>query len=196
MKRTPPGRRSLFVKLLVSSVALVALAATLAACGGGGGSTSAAYTMSGGTAGTAGGSTVSVQSIGDAGRVLVDSSGQALYASDLEANGKVLCSDACNSFWQPLTAGGGAPSKSSSLAGKLGVVKRPDGSRQVTYAGMPLYSFTQEGPEEVTGDGFVDAFGGHQFTWSVVDVGGGSSESVGSEAEGESSSTGGRSYSY
>jgi Secreted repeat of unknown function len=54
----------------------------------------------------------------------------------------------------------------------LGVVKRPDnGSEQVTFNGRPLYSFTQDGSGEVTGDGFSDAFDGHQFTWNVVSVG-------------------------
>ncbi len=60
---------------------------------------------------------------------------------------------------------------------------------QVTYSGRPLYSFTQEGPGEVTGDGFQDAFGGQQFTWHVVSVGGGG----GSPA---TSSNGGRGFAY
>jgi predicted lipoprotein with Yx(FWY)xxD motif len=168
--------------------ALIALAVTLAACGGGGNGEATA-TMRGGTEGAGGGGAVSVKSVGDAGHVLVDSSGQALYASDLEANGKVLCTGACNSFWQPLTVENGAQTKSVSLPGQLGALSRPDGSRQLTYNGMPLYSFTQEGPEEVTGDGFVDDFNGHKFTWSVVRVEGGSSESTGSGNEAGTSSS-------
>ena len=38
---------------------------------------------------------------------------------------------------------------------------------------MPLYTFTEEGPGEVTGGGFVDAFEGREFTWNVVAVDGG-----------------------
>lgn len=159
-------------KLLISGAAIVAIVAVVAvmatASGGGGGSDSSIAPAS-----NAGGATVSVAEIGDAGRVLVDSTGQALYASDQEAAGRVLCTDACESFWTPLTVSGGNPR--GSVPGQLGVVKRPDGSKQVTYNGMPLYSFTEEGPGEVTGDGFVDAFDGRQFTWNVVGIGGGSS---------------------
>ena len=67
--------------------------------------------------------------------------------------------------------------------GKLGVITRPDGGKQVTFDGKPVYSFTQEGPGEVTGDGFMDAFDGQQFTWNVVTVGGsGGSSSAASNA--------------
>jgi predicted lipoprotein with Yx(FWY)xxD motif len=136
---------------------------------------------------------VSVADIGDAGQVLVDSSGQALYASDQEtASGKVMCTDACNSFWTPLTVSGGAP-KGDSAAGKLGVVKRPDGMKQVTADGKLLYTFNEEGPGEVTGDGFKDAFGSQQFVWHVVSVGNraGSSGASSSGSSGGSSSDSG-----
>jgi len=170
------------MKKLFTFGAAVAVAVALAACGGSSGGDSA-------TAASSGGGTVSVAEIEGAGNVLVDSSGQALYASDQEnASGMVMCTGACNSFWEPLTVSGGAPEGVS----HLGVVKRPDGSRQVTYEGKLLYTFTQEGPEEVTGDGFEDAFEGQQFTWHVV-----STEGAAASA-GESSETSGRAggYSY
>jgi predicted lipoprotein with Yx(FWY)xxD motif len=174
-------------KLLIPLIGIAA-AATLAACGGGGGD--GAATASSGT------NAVTAKSLGSAGTVLVDSSGQALYASDQEAAaGKVLCTDACNSFWEPLTASGNVTS-SGSVPGKLGVVKRPDGSMQVTYNGDPLYTFTQDQAGEVTGDGFKDAFGGQQFTWHVVALGKGSgSAGSGSGSAGSSSGSGGSGYS-
>jgi len=110
--------------------------------------------------------TVSVKRIGSAGKVLVDSKGRALYRSDQERRGMVLCTGACLSFWQPLTVSG--TPKGKSLPGKLGVVKRPDGRRQVTYDGRLLYSFKLDAPGKVTGDGFKDAFGGQKFTWHVA----------------------------
>jgi predicted lipoprotein with Yx(FWY)xxD motif len=51
------------------------------------------------------------------------------------------------------------------------VAERPDGTRQVTLDGRRLYTFVQDEPGEVTGDGFSDAFDGQQFTWHVVSVG-------------------------
>ena len=124
-------------KLMILAAIVAALA--LAACGGGdGGSGSTA------SASSNSGETVAVEEIGDAGGALVDSTGQALYTSDQEARGMVLCTDGCESFWTPLTLDPGQPK--GSVPGELGVVERPDGTRQVTYDGTPVYSFTEEGP--------------------------------------------------
>lgn len=153
-------------RLLISGAAVVA-ALALAACGGGGGDSSNSPDATPSSNGT---TTVSVEELGDAGRVLVDSAGQALYAADEEADSDVLCTEACLSFWTPLTIDAGAPT-ASSVPGMLGVSERPDGTRQVTLDGKRLYSFTEDDPGEVTGDGFADAFDGQTFTWHVVRVG-------------------------
>jgi predicted lipoprotein with Yx(FWY)xxD motif len=145
----------------------MAIAATLAlgACGGGGG------TSSGGASGAAGSATgsktVSVRKLSGVGRVLVDRSGRALYSSDQEAGGRIICDGACTAFWKPLSPDGGTPTAASG-AGKLGVIKRPDGSTQVTANRKPLYTFSEDSPGKVTGDGFTDDFGGHHFIWHVV----------------------------
>jgi predicted lipoprotein with Yx(FWY)xxD motif len=115
----------------------------------------------------AGSTTVSVKKIAGAGSVLVDSKGRALYRSDQEQNGMVLCTGACLSFWQPLTVSG-RPTKAKWLSGKLAVVRRPDGGRQVTYNGKLLYSFKLDTSGKVSGDGFKDAFGGQTFRWHVA----------------------------
>src|SRR5262245_25367913 len=151
-------------RLLIAAAATVAAVLALAACGGSGDSgNSAAPAPS-----SNGASTVSVEDVGSTGQVLVDSSGMALYAADQESGGMMLCKDTCLSFWKPLTIGGAAPTGGSSLTGTLGVAQRPDGTKQVTYNGDPLYTFVQDQPGEVTADGFKDAFGGQQFTWHVV----------------------------
>ena len=148
-------------RLLITGGAVVAAAVALAGCGGGGGTSS----PSAGQA-NAGSATVSVKQIGGAGNVLVDKSGRALYENDQETRGMVLCDGECLSFWMPLTVGG--TPKGSSITGKLGVVRRSDGMKQVTYNGKPLYTFYLDKPGEVSGDGFKDAFGGQKFTWHVV----------------------------
>jgi predicted lipoprotein with Yx(FWY)xxD motif len=153
-------------RLLIAGAAAVAVLA-LAACGGGGSGSSDSSDVPPPSNDT----TLSVEQIGSAGRVLVDSAGKALYAADEEADNGVLCTDACLSFWEPLTIDAGAPT-ASSVPGMLGVSERPDGSRQVTHDGKRLYSFTEDEPGEVTGDGLADAFNGQQFTWHVVRVGG------------------------
>jgi predicted lipoprotein with Yx(FWY)xxD motif len=163
-------------RLLISGAAVAAVLA-LAACGGGGGDSSDSPDAMPSSNNTA---TVSVEEIGDAGRVLVDSAGKALYTSDEEAaDSSVVCTEACASFWEPLTIDAGAPT-GNSLPGELGIFERPDGTRQVTLDGKRLYSFTEDDPGEVTGDGFSDAFDGQTFTWHVVSVGGAPDSSDGS----------------
>jgi predicted lipoprotein with Yx(FWY)xxD motif len=127
----------------------------------------AAFGVAIAVASTGGGAaTVSAKQVAGKGTVLVDARGRALYRSDQERNGMVLCKGGCLSFWQPLTVSG--TPKGKSLPGKLGVVKRPDGGRQVTYNGRLLYAFKLDKPGKVTGDGFKDAFGGQKFTWHVA----------------------------
>ena len=125
-----------------------------------------AVASNGGSGVKAGRATVSVKSVGGTGKVLVDAKGRALYMNDEERGGKVLCVGACLSFWKPLVVSG--TPRAASLPGKLAVVKRPDGGRQVTYKGRLLYEFTLDKAGKVTGDGFKDAFGGQTFTWHVA----------------------------
>jgi predicted lipoprotein with Yx(FWY)xxD motif len=148
------------VKRLLIFVSVAAVALTL------GIALAVAATGGSNAASKAGGGTVSVRQIAGAGKVLVDAKGRALYHSDQERGGMVLCTGACLSFWQPLTVTG--TPKGSSLPGKLAVVRRPDGGRQVTYQGKLLYSFKLDKPGKVTGDGFKDAFGGQKFTWRIA----------------------------
>lgn len=160
-------------RLMTLGVTIPAVLA-LAACGGGGssgGASSAAHS-------TAGATTVAVQQLPGVGSVLVDHSGEALYSSNVEAGGKIACEAACNAFWKPLTPSSGKPTGSAG-AGKLGVITRPDGSKQVTVNGKPLYTFSEDSPGKATGNGFTDDFGGHHFTWSVVHAGGTTARATG-----------------
>lgn len=156
------------MKRAIIALSVVMAVLGLAACGGGGGyndSDPPPAAQSGDDA-----ATVSVEELGDSGRVLVDSSGKVLYAADEEADSGVECTGACSSFWVPLTIDGGQPS-GNSLPSELGVVERGDGTRQVTFDGKRLYTFVEDEPGEANGDGLSDAFDGQQFTWHVVSVG-------------------------
>jgi predicted lipoprotein with Yx(FWY)xxD motif len=169
-----------YATLLVLAAAVILL---LAACGG-------SDSSAGGSASNAG-PTVSSESVDGVGRVLVDAKGAALYAADQEAHGMVLCTDSCTSVWEPLTVGVGMPTAGDGLAGKLGVAARPDGSRQVTFDGRPLYRFAEDrDPGTVTGNGAADSFGGRAFTWHVATPSGVST----SNANSSSSSDGGYGY--
>jgi predicted lipoprotein with Yx(FWY)xxD motif len=113
--------------------------------------------------------TVSVANVDGVGDVLVDAQGAALYAADQEADGMVVCVDACTTIWEPLTLSSGQPTADDGLAGELGVVNRPDGGRQVTFDGRLLYRFVEDpGTGVVTGNGFADDFAGQPFVWHVA----------------------------
>ncbi|HKT02824.1 MAG TPA: hypothetical protein VJT31_25110 [Rugosimonospora sp.] len=124
---------------------------------------------SGGTA-AAGGSTVSTRDIPGIGMALVGTDGKTLYFAEAEANAAIRCTDACVSYWVPLTvAAGKAPDGGSGVTGKLATVNRPDGKVQVTYDGKPLYEFIQDSaPGDAKGNGVTDSFRGVQFVWHAA----------------------------
>jgi predicted lipoprotein with Yx(FWY)xxD motif len=164
------------MKLILTSLALV-FAIALAACGGG--SNDKAATASSGTPST---------TVGLDNGLLVDSSGAALYSSDQEKSGKVMCTGSCTQIWLPLAApSSGQPTAGDGVSGKLGTVKRPDGKRQVTLDGRPLYRFAQDSQSgKATGDNASDSFGGQKFTWHAE----------GDSSGGGNSGGGGSSYGY
>ena len=175
---------------MLATAGTLAATLVLGACGGGGGgggggAPPASRTTADGTA------TVGVRQVAGLGRVLVDASGKALYSADVEAGGKVRCLEGCTSFWSPLTVSSGRPGGGPGV-GKLGVVRRPDGMRQVTADGRLLYTFSQDSPGHVRGDGFSDDFGGRHFTWTAVRAGGASAGTGG----GASGAAGRNDYGY
>lgn len=104
---------------------------------------------------------VSLGSAAGLGQVLVDSEGHTLYAFSGDSETAATCEGACAKAWPPLLVEEGEPQPSNGAsAARLGTVARADGSRQVTYAGHPLYSFGgDKSPGEANGNGSA-AFGG------------------------------------
>ena len=83
------------MKRWIIALAVVVAVLALAACGGDGYGSSESPPAEQSGDDTA---TVSVQELGDSGRVLVNSAGKALYAADEEADSGVECTGACTSF--------------------------------------------------------------------------------------------------
>jgi predicted lipoprotein with Yx(FWY)xxD motif len=159
-----------------AALAVPVLALALGACG--------SSSSSSGSASGAGTPTVGVDTIDGIGAVLVDDHGAALYTPDQEGDGTIRCTGGCTGFWTPLPAGS-PTTAASSVDGRLAAIRRPDGTRQVTYDGRPLYRFTEDGGAgKVTGDGFKDTFGGTEFTWHAVTTGGVSTGGGGSSDSG------------
>ena len=67
------------------------------------------------------------------------------------------CSGSCVAYWPPVT---GSPSAGPGVTGRLGTIKRSDGSKQVTYDGHPLYTYISDtAPGQANGNG-LDVNGG------------------------------------
>jgi predicted lipoprotein with Yx(FWY)xxD motif len=95
--------------------------------------------------------------------VLVNLQGRTLYSLSVERKGKFICTDkTCLSFWHPLVVKAGVtPTGAKSLA----TVRRPDGRRQVTYRGGPLYTFSgDQRRSDAKGEGFKDVGVWHAAT--------------------------------
>jgi predicted lipoprotein with Yx(FWY)xxD motif len=110
--------------------------------------------------GTAGGGvavlTVNTGTAQGAGTVLVDAQGLTLYYLKGETASNIQCSGSCLSTWPPLLfSGSGQPTGGVHVTGTLGTVQRPDGKgTQVTYNGLPLYTFTGDSsPGQAAGQG-------------------------------------------
>jgi predicted lipoprotein with Yx(FWY)xxD motif len=183
-------RRGSFLTL----IAVPVVAIGLAACGGSSNDSSSSNAASSTPAQTGGSDTVSTMSVSGVGTVLVDSTGAVLYTNDQDSGSKIACTGQCLTEWTPLSApSGGQPTSSdSAVQAKLGVT-----NGQVTFGGMPLYSFVEDQAGQATGDGFKDSFGGTDFTWTAAATGGAPASS-GSTSSGSSGggSSGGYSAGY
>ena len=180
---------------LVTGLAAMAVAALVAACSSSGSSAPAAGGGAASQGGAASGSLLSTGQVSGAGTVLTDQSGMTVYEAQQEASGKIMCTGGCLSFWMPVTVGQGVtPHAASTVTGKLGTIKRPDGGVQLTVNGHPLYTFKQDtSPGSDTGNNFSDNFGGTAFTWHALTAAG-AAVSTGAGSSGSSPASNGYGY--
>jgi predicted lipoprotein with Yx(FWY)xxD motif len=101
----------------------------------------------------------------DGHKLLTTTKGRTLYSLSIERHGKFTCTEmsGCTSIWLPLTVESGVVPKGPV---KLGTVRRPEGTLQVTYRGLPLYTFAADKkPGQVKGEGLKDV-----GTWHAAAV--------------------------
>ena len=97
--------------------------------------------------------------------MLASSHGLTLYyySEDKPGSGKSACAASCATAWPPLAAPVKAP-RGVHLPGPLGVITRPNGVKQVTLNGYPLYFYVgDKAPGQVGGNGI----GG---SWHVIKI--------------------------
>ena len=97
------------------------------------------------------------------GPVLTDARGMTLYTfgGDVAGSGASNVSGSQANSWPPLILTSGSPTKPAELTGEISTITRTDGSKQITYKGLPLYGWRNDkSPGDITGhnlSGFVVA---------------------------------------
>jgi predicted lipoprotein with Yx(FWY)xxD motif len=98
--------------------------------------------------------------------VLTNAKGFTLYSFGPDTPTKSKCNGSCMHYWPPLK---GPATAGPGVTGKLGTIKRSDGSMQATYNGHPLYAFIGDTkPGQAKGNNLVLSGG----TWHVVPASG------------------------
>jgi predicted lipoprotein with Yx(FWY)xxD motif len=95
--------------------------------------------------------------------VLTNTKGLTLYTLSGETHGKFICTTAeCLKAWPPLLVTPGTTPKGPV---KLGTIKNPEGKTQVTFKGMPIYTFEGDSKKgEANGEGLKDVGVWHAVT--------------------------------
>ena len=139
--------------IAILAVALPAIA--LAACGSsssnsGGSGSGSSQSASGGTP------VLKAATKAKVGRVLVDAKGFTLYRYTPDGHGgKSVCMGECIRLWPPATVKGAGPLTASGVKGTVGTTTRPNGAKQLTLDGMPLYRFVKDTSKaDANGQGF------------------------------------------
>ena len=70
--------------------------------------------------------------------VLTNTKGFTLYSFAPDTPSRSNCNGTCAGYWPPVT---GTPAAGPGVTGKLGTIKRSDGTTQATYNGHPLYTY-------------------------------------------------------
>ncbi len=97
------------------------------------------------------------------GTVVVDGKGMTVYVFDKDTanSGTSACTGACLSAWPPVTTTSSTPAVAG-VTGKVGTITTPDGKKQLTLNGLPLYTYSGDAAKgDVTGQGL-------QGIWWVV----------------------------
>ncbi|MDI3240323.1 hypothetical protein QK292_01920 [Arthrobacter sp. AL08] len=80
-----------------------------------------------------------------AGRIVVDGKGRSVYyyTKDAKDSGTSTCTGGCIAAWPPVLATADAPAVDG-VAGTVGTIATPEGKKQLTINGMPVYYYAKD----------------------------------------------------
>jgi len=163
----------------VAAAGVSSLVLLLTACGGSSSSSSAAGT-SGSTPNTGGGPSAGAAGLPSPGTqvliversklgwVLAEASGFVVYTYGGDTKGgSPTCTGSCAALWHAVT-GSPQAGPADTLPGTLGTVTMPNGAKQITYNGYPLYTLKGAGALSTKGNGMEGKW--HVIKLSAKDV--------------------------
>ena len=99
-----------------------------------------------------------------------------------------MCTGACSIEWPPATVKGSAPLTAAGAKGTVATTTRADGTKQLSFDGMPLYRFSQDATK-------ADAKGqGDEHIWFVIPAKGAKTASAPAPSTTTTTSRSGYSY--
>ena len=137
--------------------AVVSGAVALATCAG-----SVALATTSATAQSAPKTTITIDKKTPGGHLAL-STGRTVYRFAKDAQNKSNCAGTCATIWPPVLLSKGQTAPIGKGVGHLGVIKRSNGAKQVTYEGVPLYLFISDTKGTFKGN-IKDSFG----SWWVI----------------------------
>jgi predicted lipoprotein with Yx(FWY)xxD motif len=95
-----------------------------------------------------------------AGDIVVDAKGMSVYffTKDVKDSGTSACTGGCLTAWPPLLTTSDEP-KVEGVTGTVGTITTPEGAKQVTLNGLPLYYFAKDTKAgDILGQGVNDVW--------------------------------------
>jgi predicted lipoprotein with Yx(FWY)xxD motif len=142
----------------VVAAAVLAAACSSSAKSSGGSSSSSGTPSTSAPAGATNAVSIETHS-GPQGTFLTDASGKSLYMFASDTATKSSCTGACATFWPPLTTSAAPTASGGATASMLTTITRSDGTKQVVYAGHPLYYYKLDTAAGQTNGQGSDNFG-------------------------------------
>ncbi|MGA7835339.1 MAG: hypothetical protein WCA31_09065 [Acidimicrobiales bacterium] len=94
------------------------------------------------------------------GALLTLKNGDTLYRLSKDSKNKSVCTGQCLTYWTPVVLSSGQKTPIGVGVSHLGTFIRTGGGHQVTYEGVPLYTFTGDlKPHQVNGNNVIDSWG-------------------------------------